>query len=239
MKIKDSIILIVVFVVAIFLGIFIGVKVTDNKSDTDKPNQAENNGNKTTELSTAEAEKIMSKYKFGACRDYIDELSEINKLRVTVENTASTETRNCSDKDLGSAANYDSKLNYCYINHLSVAYDSDIKLNLYKYSELLNTKRSLFGSNETLENKDLEMSMGVVNYISSLDSYIFGNVGTCNDVKSNNSTIVSAKIVDSILKIRVISTSLNSDEVSTKGEYEYIFKKANSDYYLTEITEIK
>lgn len=239
MKIKDSIILIVVFVVAIFLGVFIGVKVTDNKSDTNKPNQTENNCDKTTELSTAEAEKIMSKYKFGACRDYIDELSEINKLRVTVENTASTETRNCSDKDLGSTANYDSKLNYCYINHLSVAYDSDIKLNLYKYSELLNTKRSLFGSNETLENKDLEMSMGVVNYISSLDSYIFGNVGTCNDVKSNNSTIVSAKIVDSILKIRVISTSLNSDEVSTKGEYEYIFKKANSDYYLTEITEIK
>lgn len=239
MKIKDSIILIVVFVVAIFLGVFIGVKVTDNKSNTNKPNQTENNGDKTTELSTAEAEEIMSKYKFGACREYIDELSEINKLRVAIENTASTETRNCSDKDLGNAANYDSKLNYCYINHSSVAYDSDIKLNLYKYSELLNTKRSLFGSNETLEKKDLEMSMGVVNYVSSLDSYISGNHGVCSGVKSTSSSIESAKIADSILKIRVISTSIDYEDVSTKDEYEYVFKKANDDYYLTEITEIK
>lgn len=155
MKIKDSIILIVVFVVAIVLGVFIGVKVLD----TNKPNQTENNGNKTTELSTAEVEKIMEKYAIYTCgKSYMTELNNVSMATLAIENAP-------SEKITCELLKVDGLDTYVYKNTKGILYEQCLMTNnsdFYKYNDVLNSYKNLFGSSKTLNKESFEDRKSVV-----------------------------------------------------------------------------
>lgn len=237
MKIKDSIILIVVFVVAIFLGVFIGVKVTDNKSDTNKSNQTENNDNKTTELSTAEAERIMSKYTFDVCgKSYITDLSDQATATVALKNTLSDGTFTGTDlKNEGLDE-------YIFRGTKGILYNSnaDELSSFYNYSNVSSTYKTLFGDSKSLSKNSFDSSELAYHYYysSSNDLFIRLVIPTgyvCNG--DNKSGVRSAKVINNNLEI--IAYNIDASEKNTVTDYKYVFKKANNNYYLTEITEIK
>ena len=237
MKIKDSIILIVVFVVAIFLGVFIGVKVTDNKSDTNKHNQTENNGNKTTELSTSEAEEIMSKYKLSGeyagfhrrGNYYISSLNNENEMNLlAIQSTDKTLVTNCDDVKENEFAYF-------------ICTDKEHKreVYLYKYDDVLTKKMELFGSSSTLSKEQIYNVGDSYNYISKLNGYVNAPCMCGADPTTYNSTIVKAVRDDLELIVELNVDIDDYDEGTSNHRYKYVFKKSNNNYYLAEITEVK
>ena len=238
MKIKDSIILIVVFVVAIFLGVFIGVKVTDGKSDNNKqPNQTENNDSKTTELSTAEAEEIMSKYKLSGeyagfhrrGNYYISSLNNENEMNLlAIQSTDKTLVTNCDDVKENEFAYF-------------ICTDKEHKreVYLYKYDDVLTKKMELFGSSSTLSKEQIYNVGDSYNYISKLNGYVNAPCMCGADPTTYNSTIVKAVRDDLELIVELNVDIDDYDEGTSNHRYKYVFKKTNNNYYLAEITEVK
>ena len=201
MKLKDSIILILSVVIAIIVGAFVGVKLTENKDD----NATTNNGNVEIEkdFSLVEAEKIMSKYG-GTCRDYIINLTELEKLIVTFKNTDKTGTKDCDDKVLNGIV-YGGP-DECALEGSSTAGGG---FPIYSYSSILNKKKLLFGSDETVsKTKSIESDIAI-HYIDEIDSFVYDISGGCGG--DNVATITSAKVINNNLKINVSSTFVDID----------------------------
>lgn len=235
MKIKDSIILIVVFVVAIFLGVFIGVKVTDNKSDTNKPNQTENNGDKTTELSTAEVEKIMEKYAIYTCgKSYMTELNNVSMATLAIENAP-------SEKITCELLKVDGLDTYVYKNTKGILYEQCLMTNnsdFYKYNDVLNSYKNLFGSSKTLnrESFDSDTSLFHYYYSKSNDGFAKLSIPAGFDCDGAEAGLKSFESEENSLEVIAYSKFNEFSDIKT---YKYIFGIENGNYYLTEITEVK
>lgn len=144
MKLKDSIILIVVFIIAIVLGAFIGMKVTERKTGN----------NETTEISIKEVAKIMERYTIGTCgKAYRTELNNIGMATLAIKNAPSTKITCESLKKDGLDT-------YVYMNTKGILYKQCLMINstyLYKYDAVLNSYKNLFGFSKTLDKGHLEV----------------------------------------------------------------------------------
>ena len=73
MKLKDSIILVVVFIIAIALGVFLGIKVTERKTDNNnnnQPTQSENDNKNNDDNKNDDVQfKLSNSYEFFKTQD--------------------------------------------------------------------------------------------------------------------------------------------------------------------------
>ena len=236
MKLKDSIILIVVVIIAIALGVFVGIKVTERKTDNKNNNQptqseTDDKGNSDKD-SLEEAEKIMSKYKlsgeysgYRTGNYYIRSLNNENEMNLLAIQWANKSKVNCNDVK-----------EYEFTYHTCTYETTKDDVYLYGYEDVLNKKKELFGSKATLEKKDILNAPGYnYEYISKINGYVTTSCMCGAPSVNYDSKILSAfkRDQDLIVKISV------DDSDSNVSYYNYIFKLENDNYYLAEITEVK
>lgn len=225
---------ILIFVVIAMLIAILGGKIIIDTIRENKEN---------SESDVLEAEKLLSKYK-GSCRTYITSLTDSDKILVAINNTKISETKFCSDKTLESVVNFDKECNCCRIidsQNRAIEYDEqDGEFNVYNYSELLKTIKTLFGQSETLsKNISINDTLSIVKYVNNIDSYIFYKVGICIDIKNSFSTVKEVNKKNDTLKVTVETTLTKFDDSTEEDTYEYLFKQENGNYYLAEITKVK
>ena len=218
---------ILIFVVIAMLIAILGGKIIIDTIRENKEN---------SESDVLEAEKLLSKYK-GSCRTYITSLTDSDKILVAINNTKISETKFCSDKALESVVNFDKEGKYCRIIDSQNHAEEDVEFNVYNYSELLKTIKTLFGQSETLsKNISINDTSSIVKYVNNIDSYIFDEVGICID---SFSTVKEVNKKNDTLKVTVETTLTKFDDSTEEDTYEYLFKQENGNYYLAEITKVK
>lgn len=250
MKLKDSIILILAVIIAIIVGVLVGVKLTENKDNNENnPNNNVNNEETVKPFSIAEALALMGKYK--ECGTYIVTLNEESKVQVVfgrnVDGTLAdipSKIVPCNDKSLDEVIDQNEiKNGSCYIIDTSQwGVSAEDNIAIHGYQDVLNIKKQLFGPNETLERKDY-YGGNVVKYSKKTDSFVYANGDACVGLDlDHENQITSAEQIGEKVKI-VVSTvetdyGLGDEPVVSKYTYEYIFKKANNNYYLAEINKL-
>lgn len=241
MKLKDSVIIILVVVIALGAGVFVGVKLSDNNNNNPIINNENNNGNAETEkdFSLVEAEKMMEKYKIFGCGNlYVTDLkNEDVKTAAAVISLYANETVLCKDI----YKNIEQNSGYYEGYYIGGDYDlfcPDGYANVYKYQDVLNAKKNLFGNNSTLVKEDVERvavnGFGHLDYDADRNAFLTLESGGRGCGCDDNSAIYEAKKIGNDIKVYTKSNS----ECWVNEKYEYIFKNQNNHYYLAEINKL-
>lgn len=240
MKLKDSIIIILLVVIAIVVGVFLGVKITEGKNDNVNPEINKNNDKEIeNEFSVTEAKKIMDKYLVFS--SYISDLTnEDEKSYIAIQNTKNNETYSC--KKLFGNNYFEPEYNAFLVRDLHYCTKES---RFYDYSNVLSTKKELFGKTSILNNDDFDYQGTFIynkknSLIISVFPLVFGIDGFPVLVENN---IDYAKTYDNKLEIGItenITRIINPDTEETQTTVEkrtYIFIKEDNHYYLAEINK--
>ena len=245
MKLKDSIILIVVVIIAIVLGVFVGIKITESKSSNDKNNGTTTDNNQGENFSLEEARELMDKYSYNACvicgKYYMTDLTVENMAVLAIKNSLADGKFTCDDLKKEGLDKYE------FDGSKGFLYNScEQNVNFYNYDNVSIKYKSLFGASNNLSKFSFnDKTAGIVHYYYSDINNLFIELplpsGCACDDYNIQSDIKSAEIIDNNL---IIVAYNKTDYVDEKykdiyNEYKYTFKQENGNYYLAEITEVK
>lgn len=259
MKLKDSLIIILAVVIAIVVGVFVGVRLTEDKNENPANNNGTTNNDSTNnneqqtekDFSLVEAEKLMNKYSYSDfCNPelYIDNLNNEslkNELAIYITVKAREYSCNLVYGDNHSGGMY-------YNDGYACLSDDEMGMGItsfYKYNDVLESKKLLFGNAETLTKKIFDSANGTIRYEYNSTKNIYVGLqlqggGACPPTIKN--TIESAKVLNDTLKIVVVKKEYNLDDsampsmttVKSETKIQYVFKKQNDNYYLAEINKL-
>lgn len=257
MKLKDGIIIILLFIIAVALGIFFGFKISEDKQSDNEVNQGNISNNNTDnkkddnneqEYSLAEATKLMEKYVLdnGCGEKYITDLSdETSKNYLSFKMTGSTETVACKVlENEGIAENKNSGeiiLGQCFLDETN----NKFKHSLYDYDSALKNKKVLFGNLSSLQKNEVDFDIGKYYYYSSTKNgfvQLMIPAGYDCSARPTSCGLLSASIIGNDLKILAYNTvtdKTTGKEIKETVNYEYTFKMQDTGYYLASIEEVK
>lgn len=240
MKLKDSLIIIFVFVIAIVLGIFVGIKITEEKSDS-KPVE----GGNQKEFTLTDAENLMNRYKLsGYCGTYyITDLKDADSLaiqRVKTDNTVKCDDVKDAFTNISKYFNEgagDLQYENCIY---SEQYDNQVYY-LYDYEDVLNVKKELFGNESELKKEPFfhNPTMKQYAYSESRNAFVSLAIPSGCIPVIYELGIKSYKLIDDTVEIiaynkGVLTDNSSSTDIHTET-YKYQFKQANNSYYLVDI----
>lgn len=250
MEKKNTGIIVLIVVLALLLGLLGGYIITDKlikENDTmnnDNPNKNEDQNNNTTVTFTMDdAKKLMESYKVekeifrgsyyifeinGSNYKYNDIFSlAIPHVKFTVVNIEDSWVQKMSDSIGLEVVRFD-------------GYLETGKAKIYKHSDLENYLKTLFGPNYSLKKTNF---YGDVNYYYSpvhdgFVGVIFPAGGDPGHTVKG--TVLSVSQSDNDVHIIADRTFTRCEETEPyeTWKYEYVFKKSNNSYYLSEIKDL-
>ncbi len=181
-------------------------------------------------------------------RDITDLTDEVDMNYLSILFTRDNINVTCENLENGSL-NYSDKeiINMMYEQCLLDEESDTYRHKLYKYTDVLSSKKELFGSNVTLSKNTFRVCFTNEYYYSIKNDGIvtlqFPGGGDCGSEYSNK--VMSAKVINENLIIIASITfeySCQADpscaEYTNYNKYEYTFKKENGNYYLAEIKKL-
>lgn len=211
MKLKDSIIIILAVVIAIVVGVFVGFKLSEDKNDN---------------LTMENVKELMDKYKVAGAP--ITDLSYSVMLDLIAINNSSGQTYECSDfyPQASAESSYGWEV-YPGIVCLNNEFKTGIYEKVYSYSNVLQSKKELFGNISTLEKRNFSYVNPYFDYIAEKDLFV-------------PLEVQAGGIPDQFMKIENFNMEKGQLHVNTTfffngektNEYKYIFKKQDTGYYL-------
>lgn len=232
-------IIVLVFILAIVLGLLGGYLIFNHIGNKEEGpgvnNQGQTGNNESVNYSLDDAKKLMSKYVTSlhgndVCGEYYisDLLDENAKNYLALSQINTTEYLTCDEALKGDTDG----------NRIDCG--SLWKPEVYRYQDVLNRKKELFGDNSTLSKQTINGSYSsYYEYFKDENAFVYTGTlggGSCGEYEYS---VYDYKVDNNILYIYTLGRfDIDSSDVE-EIRHKYTFKKQDSGYYMTAVEEIK